>query len=365
VRAAKPLGPVTTRSKHPPADINQQAEELAAAINGSNVRPEMVRTIDDFVDTVYLPMAEKEKRPSTYADYSDIWNIHLKPRCVQFWLKDVETYHLQRWLDDISKCNPQLSRNRLRHIKSLLSGIFSQAIRLGYRANRANPARDTRITAGVASQETHAYTLDEIQSMLGVLPEPAATMIAVAAFTGLRRGEITGLLWENFQAGEIRVTRSIWEGIATDPKTRTSRGAVPVIRPLQQRLEMHRLRVATRNQARCFRGTPISPNNVLTRSIKSVLSRCGVCQQAKEGHNPNDGHEYTRDAPLPQWHGWQVFRRGLASNLYALGVPDVVIQNILRHANLSTTMTYYVITTPEATHAAMAKLESVVPATIQ
>jgi len=38
---------------------------------------------------------------------------------------------------------------------------------------------------------------------------------------------------------------------------------------------------------------------------------------------------------------------------------------ILRHANLSTTMTHYVKTTPVAVHDAMAKLESAVPVTVQ
>jgi integrase len=65
-------------------------------------------------------------------------------------------------------------------------------------------------------------------------------------------------------------------------------------------------------------------------------------------------------AGRPDWHGWHAFRRGLGSNLYALGVPEVTIQNILRHADLSTTMTYYVKSTPEASQEAMAKLEGAV-----
>jgi integrase len=48
-------------------------------------------------------------------------------------------------------------------------------------------------------------------------------------------------------------------------------------------------------------------------------------------------------AGLP-WYGWHGFRRGLASNLYRLGVPDKVIQQILRHANVSTTARSYIKT---------------------
>ena len=37
------------------------------------------------------------------------------------------------------------------------------------------------------SEETYAYSLEEIGQILSVLPEPAATVFAVAAFTGALR----------------------------------------------------------------------------------------------------------------------------------------------------------------------------------
>jgi hypothetical protein len=44
------------------------------------------------------------------------------------------------------------------------------------------------------------------------------------------------------------------------------------------------------------------------------------------------------------------------------GVPDMVIQRILRHANVSTTATYYIKTAADDVRNAMAKLENVIPA---
>jgi integrase len=54
-------------------------------------------------------------------------------------------------------------------------------------------------------------------------------------------------------------------------------------------------------------------------------------------------------------------RRGLGSNLYRLGVPDVVIQRILRHANVSTTTGYYIKTIADDVRGAMEKLENSIP----
>ena len=69
----------------------------------------------------------------------------------------------------------------------------------------------------------------------------------------------------------------------------------------------------------------------------------------------------TRDGRLPEWHGWHAARRGLGSNLYRLGVPDMVIQRILRHANVSTTATYYIKTAADDVRNAMTKLENSIP----
>ncbi len=59
------------------------------------------------------------------------------------------------------------------------------------------------------------------------------------------------------------------------------------------------------------------------------------------------------------WHGWHALRRGLGTNLYRLGVSDKVIQRILRHANVSTTLAFYAKTPPTDAMAAMQKLADV------
>jgi integrase len=61
-----------------------------------------------------------------------------------------------------------------------------------------------------------------------------------------------------------------------------------------------------------------------------------------------------------EWHGWHAFRRGLATNLYRLGIPDKTIQAILRHSNLSTTMNLYVKSVGADAVAAMNALEGVI-----
>ncbi len=58
------------------------------------------------------------------------------------------------------------------------------------------------------------------------------------------------------------------------------------------------------------------------------------------------------------WYGWHAFRRGLATNLHRLGVSDKVIQQILRHANVTSTINIYVKMVTRDAEEAMKRLES-------
>lgn len=364
-RVTHQLGPVTTRGRRPPADIKDEAERHMATVNSGTITADRVVTISDFMERVYLPWVEMHKRPSTVKDYRDIWEDHLKPICEAVWLKDTRTYHVLGWLNQIAGTKrkgseEKLSRNTLKHMKSTISGIFSLAKQQDY-FRAENPARDTAIDPRASEpQETYAYSLEETQTIISLLPEPAATAFAVAGFMGLRHGEIQGLLWENYRDGEVFVSRSIWNGRVTDPKTRKGRAPIPVVRQLAERLKMYRLRCGNPQSGPIFAnaaGKPLALTSAVNRVILPSLNRCKYCGKAELGR-PNAEHKYERDAGIPEWHGWHAARRGLGSNLYRLGVPDMVIQRILRHANVSTTATYYIKTAADDVRSAMAKLES-------
>ena len=98
-----------------------------------------------------------------------------------------------------------------------------------------------------AGSEGSAYSVEEISLMLKVLPEPAATIVATAAYTGLRLGELRGLVWEAYtppadedSLGCVFVTRSVWRSSIGEPKTQKSKAPVPVIPQLADRLAAHR-----------------------------------------------------------------------------------------------------------------------------
>jgi integrase len=139
----------------------------------------------------------------------------------------------------------------------------------------------------------------------------------VAAFAGLRASEIRGLRWEDYTGAELRVVRSVWRTHIGPTKTEESGGnPVPVIPILRTALDEHRKRYTGDGFifAGQRKGKPLNLENLAQRVIAPAL---------------NDG-----------WKGWHGFRRGLGPNLYSLGVPPKVIQEILRHADVATTETH-------------------------
>jgi len=98
-------------------------------------------------------------------------------------------------------------------------------------------------------------------------------------------------------------------------------------------------------------------DNVRTWAILPLLGRCVHSGLPKGKKHAKQQRSYQRDVKLPEWHGWHAARRGLGSILYRLGVPDKVIQAILRHSNVNVTLGYYVKSASSDVMAAMGKFE--------
>ena len=308
-------------------DVWPLAEEILSPQNTGQVQPESALTFSEFVEKQFLPHIEKKKKPSTLKFYRDVYKNHLRDRVGRVRLRDFTTRHAQDLIDAI----PGLSHQSLLRVKTGLSAVFTFARQRDV-LRTANPVQGVKAEGRRTNPERYAYSLDEVRHMLSVLPDPARTVVAVAAFSGLRAGEIRGLRWEDFTGEQLRVSRSVWRTYVGPTKTEESgQNPVPVIPLLRSILEEHRNCASHNGHGYIFagerRGTPLHLDNLSRRVITPRLKG--------------------------KWHGWHGFRRGLASNLYTLGVPPKVIQNILRHASVETTQTHYIVIESQKMKAAM------------
>jgi integrase len=312
------------------ASVRHLAAEILTPANTRQARPESTQTVSDFISLVYLPHCKQNLRASTAYGYGHLFKL-IKPHLGKIRLRDFGAVEGEKLLAAFTSAKPR-AQTQCKNMKGFLSGAFRYAVRTG--VIRFNPMREVLLPRnGTPMQDTHAYSMDEIHAMLKVLPEPSRTAVLVAALTGLRHSEIRGLRWEDFTGDELRVRRAVWASHVSETKTPASVAPVPVLPVLRTALEAHKKRSLGEFIFSGGTGKPLVLMNVTRREIIPTLS----------------------DAKI-EWHGWHAFRRGLASNLNALGVDDSVIQKILRHAAVATTQRHYIKTTSKETQSAMEKL---------
>jgi integrase len=310
------------------------ADEFLAPLNNGTTTVDSSMSLTDFMEKRYLPFVKEHKAPSTYAGYRNLWSLYLKDRAT-LPLRDYRTCECDELLVEIA-CAHGTGKETIKRVKSFMSGTFRYAKRQGV-LNTENPMWDTVIPECPEGEETYAYSLDEILRMLGLVPEPAATMVAVAGFGGLRSGELRGLEVEHYDGESIFVKQSAWRSHVKRVKTKASKAPVPVISQLATRLDAHLKTMGSPTSGFMFPnavGKPIGIQRVVDDVIRPALKGSGI-----------------------EWHGWHALRRGLASNLHHLGVPDKTIQMILRHANVAVTQSCYIKTVDSEAVEAMRKLE--------
>jgi len=338
-RRIKKLGRL---SEYPTKDsIFPAYQNFMAEVNKPNFRPEVGTLLRTFVTDAYFPSVQN-LRGSTLRGYKAIWRNHLEPRLGHLRIRDVRTFDCQKCMDAIVRDNPKLKQATLSRVKSFMHEIFGQAIRLGLREGDVNPASGVKINCVKGKGKTFAYALDEIKSLLAALMEPSKVLMAVAAYTGLRRGEIVGLKWEDYDGQVIWVRRNICFGEKGEmsvelPKTEASGAPVPVIAPLRGILDAWKAKAQVTDDCWIFQAgftrkkdhpetlldaaklTPISPANILRDVVHPALKKANI-----------------------EWLGYHAFRRGLATNLRALSVDDLTIMEILRHSDVAVTRASYI-----------------------
>jgi integrase len=346
VKAQKPDGSVewAFRSKklapyggdyRTPASVQHLAQEILAPINTRTARPESTDTVEHFLEHVYLPYCKQNLRPSTHAGYQFLFKM-LKPHIGNQRLRDFGAVEGERLLNDFAAEKPR-AQTMLKNVKGFLSGAFRYAVRTG--VLRFNPMRETMLPKnGEPMESRQAYTLAQIQAMLKVLEEPARTAVLVAALTGLRLSEIRGLRWTDLDKDftALTVKRSVWRTHVGETKTASSAATIPVLPVLAKALRLHS-ELTMGASYYIFQGDtgrPLVIANLTRRTIAPKLKAKKIA-----------------------WSGWHGFRRGLATTLSDLGVPDKVTQQILRHASVEVTRKHYIKTASAQAEAAMKKLE--------
>ena len=160
-------------------------------------------------------------------------------------------------------------------------------------------------------------TAVQLAAVTRASPPWLADAITLAAFTGLRAGELAALTWADvdLDGGWITVRRARWGNVTQAPKG--AGGSVPILPPARAVLE----RLGPGDPAAVVltgsRGGPIYPPQLSKRFPEAA-----------------------RRAKLPRGLGFHSLRHTFASQLVMGGADIYVVRELLRHRDVTTTQRY-------------------------
>jgi integrase len=187
--------------------------------------------------------------------------------------KDVEKFILYL------KKDKKLSSATINKYKILLGSIIERQIENG--TLYQNVVRKIHCEK-IESKEAKALSKDEINILLNtckrVKPE-FYPMLATAVFTGMRRGEIIALMWENVDLSNniIKVKYSEYKAKLTTPKSKASCRNITISTVLKKILIEQKLK--TGNGRFVFpnsEGNMFLGSNIYRRYFKPVMDACNI-----------------------------------------------------------------------------------------
>lgn len=128
----------------------------------------------------------------------------------------INTFQIQSFINDLSKNGKNfrngkpLSRKTIVHHLSLISDVFTYAIRMGMVTD--NPCSRVVVPKGEA-KEKEIYSIEEMGELLRLLetvPLKYRCFFVLAAYSGFRKSELLGLEWKDidWESGLISVRRT-------------------------------------------------------------------------------------------------------------------------------------------------------------
>jgi integrase len=281
-----------------------------------------------------LPKSNHERKTKkTKEVYESNLKNHIVPRWGSYQLRDILSVEVEEWLESL-KLAPS-SRAKLRN---QMSAVFRHGIRWGWIGQYENPIAMVRVSARrLRTPET--LTAEEFRALFGKLPDRERAMGTICATTGLRISEALGLKWADidFQKRQANVLRSVVDGAVGRCKTEVSQQPVPL--DDLTLIELQAWRAVTMYAAdadwafaseKLFGTTPVWANTSLQKILQPAARRAGISKRI----------------------GWHMFRHTYSSLLSECGDDVKVVQELMRHAKISTTMEVY-------THARMEKKREV------
>ncbi len=247
-------------------------------------------TLTMWMDEWFENVCKIKVRPSSHQTYRGYIDHHISPYIGDIPLEKLSTMDLQKLYRKLmtkgrverieaEKQSKGLSAKTVRNINQVISSAMDFAV--AQKIISVNPCKAVALPK-VEYKEMKTIPAEQLEAFLREAKETGVyEMYYIELATGLRRGELLGLKWQDidWKNGIIKVRRQVarvdGEIVEAPLKTKNSYRAVTIS---QQAIEVLKGQKAKTNDAYVFpspNGGPISPDSV-NNMLKRVLARAGI-----------------------------------------------------------------------------------------
>ena len=289
-------------------EVSQKLKAATVAIdNGTYIAPNK-QTLIDWLDT-WLTTYCGNIKPRTMEIYKTDIRVHIKPALGALRLETLSAPVIQDFYNKLTREGREirskdangkivlgkgpLSPKTIKNIHGVLHKALQQAVLIG--ALRFNPTDACTLPRDVKSELTPLDD-EEISAFLTAIKNhPHEVLLTIALFTGMREGEILGLMWDcvDFKAGTITVNKQLQRyrepggGVYRLSVPKNSKGRI--IAPAASVMALLRQHKAAQAEQRLFAGDawedggfvftdPLGhhlTNSIVYRAFKQVAASIG------------------------------------------------------------------------------------------
>lgn len=187
-------------------EVREKLNKLTGDVDsGSYTEPNKL-TVSGWFDVWLEVYVKSSVKPHTYASYSTISRVHIKPNIGSVNLQKLNSTSIQLLYNKLGETK---SPKTVRNIHGVLHEALNKAHKLGY--IKRNPSEDCELQSVVKKE---IVPLDESQIaafIVAVKGHRYEAVYLVDLFSGMRQGEILGLPWSavDFVNGTIAVKQQL------------------------------------------------------------------------------------------------------------------------------------------------------------
>ena len=229
-------------------EVAQKLKAATASIDAGSYTAPSKMTVGEWLD-IWIAEYLGGVKPRTVDSYKTTVRVHIKPALGALKLEALNAHTIQGFYNSLGRernGKPGLSPKSIKNVHGIFHKALSQAMKIGY--IRFNPADACELPR---AEQAEIKPLDsgEISAFLKEIQgHRFEDVYLVTLFTGMRRGEVLGLLWDcvDFEKGSILINKQLQQVPGNRGEFRlvsTKNGKGRTITPataVMERLKKHR-----------------------------------------------------------------------------------------------------------------------------